>query len=90
MREETLGKIKDAVKVSSLSESEKGTLINVFSKFSDDDASSLLVLIQEKPEFLRFLNENFQAKQKAFSTSDKSVWEKILEEEKRFLTEIDR
>lgn len=63
--------------------------MNTFcSKLSGDYAISLLSTINEKPDFLSFLNENIKAKKEAFMSGNKEALDKIFNKEDSFLNDF--
>ena len=84
---EFLNNAIEIVKFSTLSEEEKIAFIDFISKFNFDQIVNFLQIVSEKPEFIEMLNDNLKRK-KSIPLNDVAAWDKIVEEEEKYLSSI--
>lgn len=61
-----------------------------FLRFADNaTVQNILDVIENSPEDLAFLTKNLEEKNKAISSSDGQSWNSIIEEEKKYIQNIE-
>jgi len=83
-------KIKELIQKSDIPLSEQEGLILLFAKADDKDLESTLKLFTEDSSWIHKINENYKAKQAALATGNQELWQKIVQEEKAQLKELER
>ena len=73
-----------------LSETEQQDLVALFSQESDARLEQVVQLFSENPSWIKRVNDNYQAKKKAFQKNDKDAWAKIMQDEESLLTKIEQ
>jgi hypothetical protein len=75
-------KIKAVINASSLASQHKNELIDIFAEI--DDAN----LFEKEKSWVEKFNDNRQAKLAAARKNDPSLWNEILEQEKKYLNDL--
>jgi hypothetical protein len=81
-------RIKAKVQDSSLEQDDKQQIIDYFAEISDEYLMEIADLFEDKPEWINIYNDTRKAKQKAVASGDESVMNDILEQEKKYLSDL--
>lgn len=77
------------IRQSSLTVSQQ-SLWRSFLRFADEEAvQSILNVIEDAPKELAFLTKNLEEKNEALGSSDEQRWDSIVEEEKKYIQNIE-
>jgi hypothetical protein len=80
-------KIKASVIASSVADSDKKVMLEVFAKVDEASLCDIAELFQKDKSWVDKFNENRKMKHKA-ATEDSSLWKEILEKEKKYLSDL--
>lgn len=83
-------KIKDSISASSVPFMEQIDLIDLFSKVEDGELQSVAELFTEEPIWIEKININLKKKLEYLKTKDETLWQTIIDEEKKELEEIEK
>ena len=86
MREEIIGKIRQYLKSSLLSEEQRALFMKFVHRLRSENQALLLDVIKDDPETIGFLCGNLQKKIDVFQKNDKNAWQAIVKEEGVYLT----
>ncbi|MCC2630224.1 MAG: hypothetical protein K0S38_33 [Candidatus Paceibacter sp.] len=81
-------RIKTAVNASTLPPEDKTSLINMFADIADENLIDIANLLNKDPQWIEKFNENRKMKIKAATSNDPSVWQELLEQEKKYLNDL--
>lgn len=81
-------RVKASVESSTVPESDKKFLMDVFAEVSDDCLADIAKLFEEKGNWVEKFNENRSAKLKAFSSGDTAEFQKIIDQEKKYIDDL--
>ena len=81
--------IGEIVENSSLDEEQKNMWNKLLEELRDEQAQLLLESLQDHPQNLQLLTSNFQKKVEALQDQNSEVWRNIVEEEKRYLENLE-
>jgi hypothetical protein len=83
-----LSKIKNLIKFSKLSEIEKKEMIYYLKKIEDTKLSVLLDLFIDDPNMVLEFYQNLKNKKQAIKTKNGELWEEVIKQEEKYLSEI--
>lgn len=81
-------RIKAQISASTILESDKQELNDIFAQISDDSLVDIADLFEKSPKWVQVFNDNRKAKQRAMTSRDQSLWQEILEQEKKYMSEL--
>ena len=81
-------RIKAVVVTSTIPDTDKEFIINLFAEVSDENLPEIAALFENKPEWVAIFNDNRKKKLQAAQTGNDAAWQKILEEEKIILNKL--
>ncbi len=81
-------RVKACVDSSAISVDDKKFLMDVFAEVSDDCLADIAKLFEEKGNWVEKFNENRSAKIKAFSSGDTAEFQKIIDQEKKYIEDL--
>jgi hypothetical protein len=81
-------KIKAVINASSLASQHKNELIDIFAEIDDNNLSDIANLFEKEKSWVEKFNDNRQAKLAAARKNDPSLWNEILEQEKKYLNDL--
>lgn len=82
-------KIIKILPASGLNREEQDDMTAFLSLVSDAELEPLVTLCAEDPAWIKKFYENYRAKRLAIKAESPELWEKILQDEERFLKEAD-
>ncbi len=80
-----LKKLKLILDNSSLPKNDQDGLLVLFARTPDRELEFGVKLFSEDIGWLKMINENYKAKQKAIAKKDPALWKKIIQEEQQEL-----
>jgi hypothetical protein len=83
-----LPQLKERIDRAPLDDEAKNYLLILFSRFDDRSLAPILELCQDNPSWLITFSRNLMAKIEAVEQGDSAAWERIVEEERKLLSEL--
>ena len=81
-------RVRACVSASAVPEKDKEFLMDVFAEVSDECLADIAKLFEEKGNWVEKFNENRIAKLKAFSSGDTAEFQKIIDQEKKYISDL--
>ncbi len=81
--------IRELLASSSIDNKQRDLWDKFLEKLQDEEAQLLLESLQDHPQNLQLLTSNLQKKIEAIQDQDSALWKSIVEDEKRYLAELD-
>jgi len=81
-------RIKAAIDDSSVDSVDKMMLVDYFAGIPDDSLKNIADLFEKKGDWVAKFNDNRKKKQEALQSGNRALWKEIMEEEKKYLSEM--
>jgi len=81
-------RIKTSINAAQVEPADKDIMINVFAEVADENLADIANLFEKDPSWVMKFNDNRKAKQKAAASNDASLWQEILDQEKKYLQDL--
>lgn len=81
-------RIKTSINAAMVEQGDKQTMIDVFAEVADENLADIANLFEKDPSWVMKFNDNRKAKQKAAASNDPSLWQEILDQEKKYLQDL--
>ncbi len=81
-------RVRAQVMASSVPETDKRFLIDIFAEVSDDCLADIAKLFEEKGDWVAKFNENRLAKMQAFKSGNPAELQKIIDQEKKYIEDL--
>ncbi len=81
-------RIKAAIQASSLESADKMSMVQVYATIPDAKLQGIADLFEKKKNWVEISNDNRKKKIEALKTFDKTAWQAIVDEEKKYLEDL--
>jgi hypothetical protein len=81
-------RIKASITASTIADTEKKIMIDIFAEVADENLGDIAGLFEKDVKWVDRVNESRKKKIKAAATGDESLWNEILEQEKKYLADL--
>jgi hypothetical protein len=81
-------RIKARIMASPAPDQDKKAMIDVFAQVEDANLADIANLFEKDRNWVEKFNNNRKAKQKAAAANDPTLWQEIIEQEKKYLQDL--